>query len=79
MSSNASELPDGLAPDDQLFHVCGSYFVAEGTVMQDYYERSLATMAKTAPEFRNMQFVKVGKVRIYHTDCETGLLCASGT
>ncbi|QKX54296.1 uncharacterized protein TRUGW13939_01381 [Talaromyces rugulosus] len=61
MRSSAAELPDGLTPEDKLLHVCGSYFLGEGTVLPDYYKESLAMMEKTAPEFRKMQFLKVGK------------------
>lgn len=62
MGSSVAELPDGLTPEDKLLHVCGSYFLGEGTVLPDYYKESLAMMEKTAPEFRNMQFLKLGKV-----------------
>ncbi|KAH8696216.1 FAD dependent oxidoreductase [Talaromyces proteolyticus] len=58
MASSPSELPDGLTPEDKLLHVCGSYFLGEGTVLRDYYRDSLVTMEKTAPEFRKMQFLK---------------------
>ncbi|KAI5461693.1 FAD dependent oxidoreductase [Mariannaea sp. PMI_226] len=61
MTSPPSELPDGLTPEDKLLHVCGSYFLGEGTVLRDYYKDSLATMEETAPEFRKMLFLKVGK------------------
>ena len=57
--SNLSQLPDGLTPEDKLFYICGSYFLAEGPELPDYYADSLRTMEKTAPEFRKMQFVKV--------------------
>ncbi|KAJ2971409.1 hypothetical protein NQ176_g7703 [Zarea fungicola] len=60
-TSLPSELPDGLTPEDKLLHVCGSYFLAEGTKLPAYYSDSLATMEKTAPEFRKMQFLKAGK------------------
>lgn len=62
MASSPSELPDGLTPEDKLLHVCGSYFLGEGTVLPEYYKESLAMMEKTAPDFRKMQFLKVGKV-----------------
>ncbi|KAF4461055.1 sarcosine oxidase [Fusarium albosuccineum] len=56
--SSSSELPEGLNPEDKLFYICGSYFLAEGPDLRDYYAESLDTMEKTAPEFRKMQFVK---------------------
>ncbi|KAM6509895.1 hypothetical protein FALCPG4_017530 [Fusarium falciforme] len=56
--ANASDLPEGLTPEDKLFYICGSYFLAEGPELRDYYADSLKTMEKTAPEFRRMQFVK---------------------
>ncbi|TPX13733.1 uncharacterized protein E0L32_005936 [Thyridium curvatum] len=55
---DASSLPEGLTPEDKLFLECGSYFLAEGPTLRDYYAESLETMGKTAPEFRKMQFVK---------------------
>lgn len=57
--SDPSLLPPGLTPEDRLFFNCGSYFLAEGAELRDYYAQSLATMEKTAPEFRKMQFIKV--------------------
>ncbi|EAU37976.1 predicted protein [Aspergillus terreus NIH2624] len=56
--AGASDLPKGLTPEDKVFHNCGTYFLAEGAEMRDYYADSLDNMAKTAPEFRKMQFVK---------------------
>ncbi|KPM38583.1 hypothetical protein AK830_g8002 [Neonectria ditissima] len=56
--SKSDELPAGLSPEDKLFYVCGSYFLAEGPQLPPYYVESLATMEKTAPEFRKMQFLK---------------------
>ncbi|KAJ3456574.1 hypothetical protein MRS44_016597 [Fusarium solani] len=56
--ANVSDLPEGLTPEDKLFYICGSYFLAEGPELRDYYADSLKTMEKTAPEFRRMQFVK---------------------
>ncbi|KAL6364493.1 hypothetical protein LRP88_01894 [Fusarium phalaenopsidis] len=56
--ANVSDLPKGLTPEDKLFYICGSYFLAEGPELRDYYADSLKTMEKTAPEFRRMQFVK---------------------
>ncbi|KAH7131605.1 FAD dependent oxidoreductase [Dactylonectria estremocensis] len=53
-----TELPEGLTPEDKLLYTCGSYFLAEGPELRDYYADSLKTMERTAPEFRNMQFVK---------------------
>lgn len=57
--SAPSQLPAGLSPDDKMLHECGSYFIAEGAELRDFYRESLETMEKTAPEFRKMQFVKV--------------------
>ena len=57
--ASASALPGGLTTEDQVFHNCGTYFLAEGAEMRDYYADSLKNMEKTAPEFRKMQFVKV--------------------
>ncbi|KAL2673904.1 hypothetical protein Neosp_012348 [[Neocosmospora] mangrovei] len=56
--ANISDLPGSLTPEDKLFYICGSYFLAEGPELRDYYADSLKTMEKTAPEFRKMQFVK---------------------
>ncbi|KAM6510820.1 hypothetical protein FSOLCH5_011265 [Fusarium solani] len=56
--TKVSDLPEGLTPEDKLFYICGSYFLAEGPELRDYYADSLKTMEKTAPEFRRMQFVK---------------------
>ncbi|KND95189.1 L-pipecolate oxidase [Tolypocladium ophioglossoides CBS 100239] len=61
MASSPPELPEGLTPEDKLLHVCGSYFLDEGTVLRGYYKDSLAAMEKTAPEFRKMLFLKLGK------------------
>jgi uncharacterized membrane protein len=58
-SSSPSDLPAGLTPKDKLLHICGSYFLAEGAKLQNFYAESLDTMKKTAPDFRKMQFVKV--------------------
>lgn len=54
-----SSLPPGLATDDKLFLNCGSYFLAEGPSLTDFYAQSLDSMEQTAPSFRKMQFVKV--------------------
>lgn len=59
-SARPSNLPAGLTPEDQLLYICGCYFAAEGPTLRDYYEDSLLTMEKTAPDFRKMQFIKVG-------------------
>ncbi|KPM45240.1 hypothetical protein AK830_g1280 [Neonectria ditissima] len=56
--SAPSKLPPGLTSDDKLLHVCGCYFIGEGRELQGYNAECLETMAKTAPEFRKMQFVK---------------------
>lgn len=57
--STPSELPPGLSPEDQLLYVCGCYFIGQGRELQGENAASLDTMAKTAPDFRKMQFVKV--------------------
>jgi hypothetical protein len=57
--SSPADLPAGLSPEDKLLHICGSYFLAEGMKLNDFYSDSLAMMEKTAPDFRKMQFVKV--------------------
>ena len=64
LESSQSELPAGLSPDDRLLQICGSYFLCEEAELQGYYKDSLATMEKTAPEFRKTQFLKTGKVRL---------------
>ncbi|KFX99697.1 hypothetical protein V490_01708 [Pseudogymnoascus sp. VKM F-3557] len=56
--SATANLPPGLNPCDKLLHICGSYFVAEGRKLHDFYAECLDTMEKTAPEMRQMQFVK---------------------
>ncbi|KAJ5214943.1 hypothetical protein N7468_010622 [Penicillium chermesinum] len=56
--SAAADLPPGLSPEDQLLYLCGSYFLAEGSELRDFYKESLQTMQETAPDFRKMQFVK---------------------
>ncbi|KAI8649199.1 DAO domain-containing protein [Fusarium keratoplasticum] len=56
--STPSELPPGLSPEDQLLYVCGCYFIGQGRELQGENAASLDTMAKTAPDFRKMQFVK---------------------
>ena len=58
-TSNSSDLPPGLTPEDQLLYICGCYFLTEGPTLRDYYDDSLRSMEKSAPEFRRMQFVKV--------------------
>lgn len=57
--SAPSELPKGLSPEDKLLYTCGSYFVAAGSELNQFYKESLETMERTAPEFRKMQFLKV--------------------
>ncbi|KAM5341440.1 hypothetical protein ACJ41O_014471 [Fusarium nematophilum] len=54
-----SRTPAGLTPEDQLLHVCGCYFIGQGRELQGENAQSLETMAKLAPDFRKMQFVKV--------------------
>ncbi|KAJ0330534.1 hypothetical protein COL922a_012432 [Colletotrichum nupharicola] len=54
----SSDLPAGLSPEDKLLHLCGAYFLAEGSDMRDYYAESLELMSKTAPDHRKMLFVK---------------------
>lgn len=48
-----------MAPDDKLLHICGLYFLVEGQNLCDFYEKSLKTMEKTAPEYRKQEFVRV--------------------
>jgi hypothetical protein len=57
---SSSELPDGLTPEDKLLHVCGCYFLGEGREMLGYIAECLDLMGRTAPDFREMQFAKVG-------------------
>ncbi|KAJ0352115.1 hypothetical protein COL154_012655 [Colletotrichum chrysophilum] len=54
----SSDLPPGLSPEDKLLHLCGAYFLAEGSDMRDYYAESLELMSKTTPDHRKMLFVK---------------------
>ncbi|KAM6529208.1 hypothetical protein FALCPG4_007354 [Fusarium falciforme] len=56
--STPSEFPPGLNPEDQLLYVFGCYFIGQGRELQGENAASLDTMAKTAPDFRKMQFVK---------------------
>ncbi|KAF3002357.1 hypothetical protein E8E14_007986 [Neopestalotiopsis sp. 37M] len=56
--SRPDQLPGGLTPDDELLLITGSCFLSEGERLHEYYETSLSTMERTAPEFRRMQFVK---------------------
>lgn len=58
--SSPSQLPLGLTPEDKLLHVSGCYFIGEGRELRGEHLTSLETMAKLAPDFRTMQFVKVG-------------------
>jgi sarcosine oxidase / L-pipecolate oxidase len=60
-NSRPDQLPGGLTPDDELLLITGSCFLSEGERLHEYYETSLSTMERTAPEFRQMQFVKVCK------------------
>lgn len=55
----ASDLPDGITPEDELLIVCGSYFLAEGPTLRKFYTESLEMMEKEAPDSRSLQFVKV--------------------
>ncbi|KAJ5155578.1 hypothetical protein N7492_008381 [Penicillium capsulatum] len=57
-NARPSELPAGLTPEDQLLYICGCYFLAEGPTLRDYYADSLQSMGKSAPEFREKQFIK---------------------
>lgn len=58
-NSAPDQLPPGVAQDDKLLLNCGCYYVAEGKEMRAYYADSLASIARTAPDFRKRQFVKV--------------------
>lgn len=57
--SSPDDLPEGLSPDDKLLYLCGSYFLAEGPNLREFYDQSLRTMQETASGQRKMQFVKV--------------------
>lgn len=57
--SPPSALPPGLTPEDQLLYISGCYFLGKGRELAGENAQSLETMARLAPEFRKMQFVKV--------------------
>ncbi|ETS84237.1 hypothetical protein PFICI_02262 [Pestalotiopsis fici W106-1] len=57
-NSCPDQLPDGINTQDELLLITGSCFLSEGERLHEYYEASLCTMERTAPEFRRMQFVK---------------------
>lgn len=57
--SNPSELPHPLTPADELLTLCGVYHLADGPEMIDRYVENLSVMEKTAPDFRDLQFIKV--------------------
>ena len=58
-STPQSQLPAGLSQDDELLLECGNYFIAEGSELRQFYAESLASMERTAPDFRKTQFVRV--------------------
>ena len=57
--SRPSDLPQPLTPEDELLTTCGVYHLADGPGMIDRYVENLQVMEKTAPEFRDLQFIKV--------------------
>ncbi|KAJ5362208.1 hypothetical protein N7541_003052 [Penicillium brevicompactum] len=57
-STPQSQLPGGLSQDDELLLECGNYFIAEGSELRQFYAESLASMERTAPDFRKTQFVR---------------------
>ena len=61
-NSTPTELPAGLTHDDKLLYVSGCYFLGQGREMQGYNAECLELMGRTAPDFREMQFVKVGTI-----------------
>lgn len=46
-------------PDGELLYECGCYFLAKGPELREFFQASLDTMGRSAPEIRRMQFVKV--------------------
>lgn len=57
--SRPSDLPFPLTPEDELLTLCGVYHMADGPDMIPRYVENLNVMEKTAPTFRNLQFIKV--------------------
>lgn len=57
--SHPSDLPRPLTPEDELLTVCGLYHLADGPDMIRRYVENLNIMEKTAPSFRDLQFIKV--------------------
>lgn len=57
--SRPSDLPQPLTPEDELLILCGVYHLADGPDLAARYVDSLDTMAKTAPSYRDLQFIKV--------------------
>jgi len=55
-----SDLPPGLTHEDKLLNICGCYFLAEGPTLRSFYREGLETAAKETPQWRELQFVKVG-------------------
>lgn len=62
-NSNPSELPAGLEPDDKLLLECGCYYVGDGPELRDYYAASLDAIEKTAPQYREGQYIKARAVQ----------------
>lgn len=58
-SSDPRALPAGLQPDDKLLLTCGCYYVGDGKELREYYAESLRSISRSAPGFRDGQFIKV--------------------
>ncbi|OJJ31433.1 hypothetical protein ASPWEDRAFT_141671 [Aspergillus wentii DTO 134E9] len=56
--SRPSDLPFPLTPEDKLLTLCGVYHLADGKEMIGRYVENLNVMEKTAPSFRDLQFIK---------------------
>ncbi len=57
--SVASDLPNGLTPEDKLLDLCGNYFLGHGRDLAGFYADSLDMMKKGAASSRDRQFIKV--------------------
>jgi sarcosine oxidase/L-pipecolate oxidase len=57
--SDPANLPKPLTPEDELLTICGVYHLADGPEMIPRYVDNLKAMEKTAPSFRDLQFLKV--------------------
>ncbi|QKX63017.1 uncharacterized protein TRUGW13939_10185 [Talaromyces rugulosus] len=56
--SDPANLPKPLTPEDELLTICGVYHLADGPEMIPRYVDNLKAMEKTAPSFRDLQFLK---------------------